>query len=173
MVHGRFAPYLMVSWCVGRYLAYKLTSWLGHAGHETVDYATENLPDLLKRKLTATLEKDPTPTSEVIGDVLRAGILSFDDGIGQALLDIFPSPGAVKAMSDEEIRKIVNDDGPNNEIVLRCMRGTTVLVALVDPTKSDVWVASLGDCMASTRQFFMLILRHWISIVLLSPWNKK
>jgi pyruvate dehydrogenase phosphatase len=123
----------------------------------------------LKRKLTATLEKDPTPTPEVMSDLLTAGILSFDDGIGQALLDIFPSPGAVMAMSDEEIHKIVNDHGPNSEIVLRCMRGTTVLVALVDPTKSDIWVASLGDCMASTRQFCMSILRHWILIVLLSP----
>lgn len=121
----------------------------GHAGHETADYAAENLPDLLKRKLTIALEKDPTPRPEVISEVLEAGILSFDDGIGEALLDIFPSPGALKAMSDEEIRKIVNDDGPNREIVLRCMRGTTALVALVDPTKSDIWVASLGDCMAT------------------------
>jgi len=126
---------------------------LGHAGHDTADYAAENLPDLLKLKLTTVLEKNPTPTPEVISNVLTAGILSFDDGIGQALLDIFPSPGAVNAMSDEEIHKIVNDDGPNSEIVLRCMRGTTVLVALVDPTKSDMWVASLGDCVASTHQF--------------------
>lgn len=139
---------------------HKLMSWLGHAGHETVDYAAENLPDLLKHKLSAVLEKDPTPTPEVVSDALTTGILSFDDAIGQALLDIFPSPGAVKTMPDEEIRKIVNDDGPNSEIVLRCMRGTTVLIALVDPTKSDIWVASLGDCMASTHQFCMSTLRH-------------
>jgi len=121
----------------------------GHAGHETADYACENLPEFLKCELTAVLEKDPTPTSQVISDVLTAAILSFDDGIGQALLDIFPSPGAVKAMSDEEIRKIVNDDGPNSKVVLRCMRGTTVLVALVDPTNTNIWVASLGDCAAT------------------------
>jgi len=141
----------MVSYYVERFLAHELMGWLGHAGHETADYACESLPEFLKSELIAALEKDPTPTSEVISDILTAGILSFDDSIGQALLDIFPSPGAVKAMSDEEIRRIVNDDGPNSKAVLRCMRGTTVLVALVDPAKSNLWVASLGDCAASTR----------------------
>jgi pyruvate dehydrogenase phosphatase len=79
------------------------------------------------------------------------------DLTGPALLD-FTSPGAytadfdrMKYMNLGEIKRLVNDDdrgGVNAGVVERCKQGSTVLVALVDPGKENVWVASLGDCVA-------------------------
>ena len=84
----------------------------------------------------------------MISDVLSNAISSFDRKIGQALLDLFPDEAALASMPDEEIQKIINDGGPNSNTVLRCMRGTTVLISILDPSKSNLWVASLGDCAA-------------------------
>jgi pyruvate dehydrogenase phosphatase len=52
---------------------------------------------------------------------------------------------------DEEVKNIINDDGHNVATVLRCMRGSTALVAITDPSKSNLWVASLGDSAAGTQ----------------------
>jgi len=54
-------------------------------------------------------------------------------------------------LSDAEIRAIINDidsGGKNLAKVLLCMRGSTCLISLVDPLRSNLWVASLGDCQA-------------------------
>ncbi|CAA7259279.1 unnamed protein product [Cyclocybe aegerita] len=120
----------------------------GHAGHETVDYTAAKLPKIIKGELTAILEKDTQPEPSVISDALTRAISSFDESIGKAVLDLFPDQAALSNMSDAEIRQIVNDKGPNSATVLRCVRGSTVLISLTDPSKSNVWVASLGDCAA-------------------------
>ncbi|KDR75423.1 hypothetical protein GALMADRAFT_556142 [Galerina marginata CBS 339.88] len=121
----------------------------GHAGHETADYAAAQLPDAVKDHLTEALRHTQQPVASAISDALTKAISSFDKSIGDALVNIFPDQDALAKMSDEEIQRIINDDGPNSEAVVRCMRGTTVLVTLVDPSKSNMWVASLGDCAAS------------------------
>ncbi|KAF8972972.1 hypothetical protein BDZ97DRAFT_1935957 [Flammula alnicola] len=100
-----------------------------HAGHETADYTAENLPT----------SQEPAPSE--ISDALTHAISSFDASIGQALLDLFPDKEVLAKMTKEEIQSIINDNGPNSAIVLRCMRGTTVLISIVDPT-------NLGDCAA-------------------------
>ncbi|KAJ3504247.1 hypothetical protein NLJ89_g8036 [Agrocybe chaxingu] len=120
----------------------------GHAGHETVDYTVSNLPKIIKAELAAILEKNTQPEPSVISDALTRAISSFDESIGKAVLDLFPDQAALSHMSDAEIRQIVNDKGPNSATVLRCVRGSTVLISLTDPSKSNVWVASLGDCAA-------------------------
>jgi pyruvate dehydrogenase phosphatase len=57
-------------------------------------------------------------------------------------------PSGVGGLSEQEIRTIINDGGENSARVARGMQGTTALVALLDPTRTNLWVASLGDCQA-------------------------
>ncbi|PPQ89566.1 hypothetical protein CVT25_012238 [Psilocybe cyanescens] len=120
----------------------------GHAGHETADYAAATLPDIIKGELAAILAKDAQPSPSAVSDALSHAISNFDKGIGQAIVNLFPDEKALAEMPVEDIQRIINDNGPNSDIVLRCMRGTTALISLVDPAKSNIWVASLGDCAA-------------------------
>jgi hypothetical protein len=76
----------------------------------------------------------------------------------------------ISALSVEEIKEIINDNDQesassttegegknespkpkesNHAIVTRIMRGTTALIALLDPARENLWVANLGDCQAS------------------------
>ncbi|KAJ7599178.1 protein serine threonine phosphatase 2C [Mycena floridula] len=122
----------------------------GHAGHETADHVVDVLPSMLRAMVAAALEETPEGISaETISEILKKAIATIDDEIKQAVLDIFPDVDALAAMSDDEIKAIINDGGETNQKVLRCMRGTTVLVALIDPNKENLWVASLGDCQAA------------------------
>ena len=156
-----------------------LTSLLyttGHAGHETVDYTAAHLVPFLKSALQPVLARDPnTPPdpdsmiarfgNAIISTVLASAIHAFDESLAQALKDLFPGVDALETMSDEEIRAVINDSdgevggdgkgmGENMLKVLRCMRGTTALVALLDPKRENLWVAGLGDCSAGERGFF-------------------
>jgi len=115
----------------------------GHAGHDTVDHVVATLPTAVHDALVAAIAAPETlDVSELLGKV----IADIDERIGQEMLDLFPGgPDALANMSDDEIAAIINDGGVNSAKVLRCMRGSTVLVALIGPAH-DVWVASLGDC---------------------------
>ncbi|KAF7360744.1 Serine/threonine protein phosphatase 2C [Mycena venus] len=115
----------------------------GHAGHETVDHVVATLPDVVHDALVAGLSGEG-PLD--VGDLLRKAIACVDEQIGQEMLDLFPGgPDALANMSDEEVATLINDGGVNSAKVLRCMRGCTVLIALIGP-HLDIWVASLGDC---------------------------
>lgn len=101
----------------------------------------------LLERLADAVRAKPQWTGHDISKVLQEGIVAFDDGIGQAFLDLFPGD-SIRDLSEEEVKAIVN--APENvHKALRCMRGTTVLISLVDPRKKNLWVASLGDCTAS------------------------
>lgn len=72
----------------------------------------------------------------------------MDDQITEEFLAIFPGgPQAVAKLSDRKILELINQRG-NVAKIKRCMSGSTVLVALVDPRHENLWVASLGDCLA-------------------------
>lgn len=143
---------------VGRALSYPSVgihdlNAAGHAGHETVDYVVDNLPDMIRSSLTSTIalagnvDLDPS----IVSNMLTAEISSLDDGIKDGLLRLFPDLGAITKLSDAEIRDVINDSdsgGKNSAMLMRCMRGTTVLLSLTDPSGSNLWVASLGDCQA-------------------------
>ncbi|KAJ6475215.1 protein serine threonine phosphatase 2C [Mycena vitilis] len=116
----------------------------GHAGHDTVDHVVATLPAALHDALVAGLAAGSLDVPEL----LRKTIADVDERIGQDLLDLFPGgPAALAELSDDEVATLINDGGVNSAKVLRCMRGSTVLVALISPAL-DVWVASLGDCQA-------------------------
>jgi pyruvate dehydrogenase phosphatase len=119
----------------------------GHAGHETVDHVVATLPAAVQNALVARLAAGPLEPPEV-SLILRNAIAEVDDQISSEFLHLFPSgPDAIANLSDDEIAAIINDGGTSSAKVLRCMRGSTVLVALISPGL-DVWVASLGDCQA-------------------------
>ncbi|ESK82281.1 phophatase 2c family protein [Moniliophthora roreri MCA 2997] len=121
----------------------------GHAnGNETVDYAYQVLPSKLKDRLCATLNNEPSPSPESISTLLSSTITDFDNSIETDLRTLFPSPEHLEGLTDEEIQKLVNDGGPNYTKVARCMRGTTVVIALLSPNSEDIWVATLGDSQA-------------------------
>ncbi|KAJ7113824.1 protein serine threonine phosphatase 2C [Mycena epipterygia] len=119
----------------------------GHAGHDTVDHLIVTLLSAVQDALVAGLAAGPLAPPDV-SDILRKAIAAVDAQIGQDPLDLFPGgPDAIAGLSDDEIDALINDDGPNSAKVLRCMRGSTALVALISPSL-DVWIASLGDCQA-------------------------
>ncbi|KAJ7030822.1 protein serine threonine phosphatase 2C [Mycena alexandri] len=119
----------------------------GHAGHETVDHVVATVPTAVHDALVQALAAGPLAASDV-SELLRKVIADVDAQIGQEMLDLFPGGAeALVRLRDEDIAVLINDNGVNSAKVLRCMRGSTVLVALISPAL-DVWVASLGDCQA-------------------------
>jgi pyruvate dehydrogenase phosphatase len=111
------------------------------------------LPDIINSALTSALEKSNANTLSpgAISDILAHSIQSLDNTLTRDLLQLFPDPYFIEQLSDDEISATINDiesGGANSEIVARCMRGSTILVSLIDPLGSNLWVASLGDSQA-------------------------
>ncbi|KAJ7782988.1 protein serine threonine phosphatase 2C [Mycena metata] len=116
----------------------------GHAGHDTVDHIAATLPAAIHDALA---QAGPLAAPDV-SELLRKVIADVDAEIGKQMLDLFPGGvDELAQLSDEDVAARINDGGVNSAKVLRCMRGSTVLVALIGPAL-DVWVASLGDCQA-------------------------
>ncbi|KAG1764525.1 phosphatase 2C-like domain-containing protein [Suillus occidentalis] len=119
----------------------------GHGGHETADYLVAELPSLLIAGLLPTVAN-----LEGVPDVLTRAIYDVDEAIKRDFLDIFPEEvDEIATMSDATVKARVNDQssgGLNYRKVLRCLRGSTILLALVDPTKKHLWVLNLGDGVA-------------------------
>lgn len=118
--------------------------FVGHAGEETATYAANMLPQKIRENLQAALSSG-TYSPEVISDALNSGIELFDKSLSDDFLAILPPN--LEDLSDEDAEKIANDE-KNAQVILRCMRGSTALVALIDPGKQNLWVANLGDCQA-------------------------
>ncbi|KAF7344488.1 Serine/threonine protein phosphatase 2C [Mycena sanguinolenta] len=112
----------------------------GHGGHDTVDHVVSVLPIALHHALADALS---SAESLDVSEILRKTIADVDAQIGQDMLDLFPN--GFDDISDDDVKAIINDNGHNSAKVLRCMRGSTVLVTLIGPDL-DIWVASLGDC---------------------------
>ncbi len=92
-------------------------------------------------------EGQPLEPTRVV-EVLRTAVVSFDDEITQRFLDLFPGgPEALSKLSDDEIRAISVVDGRPHPAIPPCVAGSTVLVALLDPSR-QLYVVSLGDSIA-------------------------
>jgi pyruvate dehydrogenase phosphatase len=129
---------------------------VGHGGHETVDHAVVELPLRLKSKLgsalaqsdSTSLSHSPDRVSSILADVIAA----YDQSLLADFSALFPEGlDGISKLSEGEIDNIVNDadrGGENLRKVHRCMRGSTALISLVDPSGENLWVANLGDCQA-------------------------
>ncbi|KAG2150804.1 protein serine threonine phosphatase 2C [Suillus clintonianus] len=123
----------------------------GHGGEEAVDYVVEELPLLIHAALTKALTDAGTAplAPSIVSALLQSSIQAVDDTLTDGVKHLFPDEAALAALTDEQIKSTINGPtNPNNLAIVRCMRGTTALVSLVDPKKENLWVASLGDCQA-------------------------
>ena len=123
----------------------------GHAGHEIADYAVEAIAPSIKHALVKETLDKVVYDAELVSKMLVDAIASVDDALADALYALFPNQDVLEKLSDKEIREIINDSdrgGVNHRTVIRCMRGSTILISLLDAEKRGLWVASLGDCHA-------------------------
>ncbi|KAG2141435.1 phosphatase 2C-like domain-containing protein [Suillus bovinus] len=116
----------------------------GHGGHETADYLVAELPSLLVAGLLPTVAN-----LEGVSDVLTRAVFDVDEAIKRDFLEVFPEEvEEIATMSDTTVKTRVNDQssgGRNHQKALRCLRGSTILLTLVDPTRKHLWVLNLGD----------------------------
>ena len=129
---------------------------IGHAGHETADYAAAALPGVVRDALARVLDAAPgvEPDPAAVEAALQSAIADFDASLGKGVLALFPDAGALADMDEAAVHAVVAADGPEAKaVVLRAMRGSTALIAVTDPTRANLWVASLGDCAAGTHIF--------------------
>lgn len=119
----------------------------GHGGPEIADYLVTELPSFIKAGLLPTIAN-----LDGVSDVLSRAIYVMDEAIKRDFLEIFPEEvDEIATMSDATVKARVNDQssgGLNYQKTLRCLRGSTILLALVDPTKKHLWVLNLGDGVA-------------------------
>lgn len=126
----------------------------GHLGDVTVEHTAYHLPIIIRDFLREAFAQKPSRpvTPAFISDLLSRSMTSFDEAIAGDVLDLFPGGlGSLSTISDEKIRKTINDfhlGGVNYKKARLCMYGTTALVALVDPEHENLWLANLGDCQA-------------------------
>lgn len=150
---GHFAQYLMVRppSSLVLILSCRIS---GHAGHATVDYASQILPGQVKQRLEATPSRHP----DRVAEVLTNAIVAFDDSIAQDFLRLVPDPETTAQMTDAQLTTMIHalESSPEHSASLkRCMHGTTALIALLDPLRQNLWVASLGDCQAGMFPLFL------------------
>lgn len=98
---------------------------------------------------------DELSSPAVVERLLQSTIAAIDDQMAADLVALFPDQDALEMLSDEDVKRVINDSGENSAKVLKCMRGSTVLVSLLDPARKNLWVASLGDCQAGTSQLVL------------------
>jgi pyruvate dehydrogenase phosphatase len=122
----------------------------GHCGHDTVNYVHKRLPSMVRTSLQALLQSASTTSlkPEIVSDVLCNAVRHLDQSIRSALLDFLPHDHLTK-MSDVQLnRHISHRYSEWNTISTRCTQGSTVLLALSDPQKKNVWILNLGDSIA-------------------------
>lgn len=106
--------------------------------------------------LQALLQSAP-PTSlkpELVSEALRNTVRHLDESIRSDLFDFLPHDHLTK-MSDTQLnRHILRHYSEWNAISSRCTQGSTVLLALSDPLKKNLWILNLGDSMAGKMQSF-------------------
>ncbi|OSD04020.1 protein serine/threonine phosphatase 2C [Trametes coccinea BRFM310] len=127
----------------------------GHMNFDTVDYISAALGPYVKNSLAAALRSRPSPSTlpTLVSGILEQSLTHIDSALVSDFLAIFPSaePEALRRYDPSRIKQILNDASSEKAGYLKTARafgGTTALVTLVDPTKSHLWVANVGDCIA-------------------------
>lgn len=98
--------------------------------------------------IAGMLEQAPTIAPAQMREFLTQTVVAFDESITQGVHELFPGgTDAIARMSDDEIRQVVVVNNWTHPAISRCLTGTTVLVAILDPAR-NLYVCSLGDCQA-------------------------
>lgn len=119
-----------------------------------MNYVLEELPRRIKTSLTLLLSTRATYSPDDISNVLVEAIADLDNSLLRELMDILGPDLEETEETLSEIESLVGGLAPddlNTARLLRCMRGSTVLVSLVDSSGRNLWVASLGDCQAGQQ----------------------
>lgn len=134
----------------------KLSVTSGHAGEEVSEHLSKTFPGHLRYALELLLSRNPLASSQDISDMLTRGFEAFDNSIIDDLFNLLPTD--YEKLSEEELKKLINDQESGGKVYnacIRCMRGSTAIVVLLNPEKSHIWVANLGDCQASGWIYFI------------------
>ncbi|KAJ7059277.1 phosphatase 2C-like domain-containing protein [Mycena amicta] len=105
----------------------------------TVDFALAELP----RTVEVGLRASPTLGNDTVAGVLSRAIIELDERIKHEFLALLQVPS--DTVDFDAVSKLQDKSGNPLDEVLRCASGSTVCIALVDPS-GGVHVANLGDC---------------------------
>lgn len=111
-----------------------------------MNHASEHLPIMLKDRLVGCRDFSPGSVSTILSETIKA----YDDSLLSDLLSVLPPEDQLSVLSEEGALPLINDGVEQQTKILRCMQGTTVVIALTSPGNEDLWVASLGDSYAGT-----------------------
>ncbi|TBU29547.1 protein serine/threonine phosphatase 2C [Dichomitus squalens] len=126
----------------------------GHMNHDCVDYVSTAFGPHLRGLLDASLRSRPSPSalSALVSNLLRQTLEYVDQTMTSDFLALFPRElDAVSRLNPTHVRNLVNDKttaSSSYHKTARAFGGSTALVTLVDPTRSHLWVANVGDCVA-------------------------
>lgn len=112
----------------------------GHAGEETAEYVSQLLPTAIESALASHPNIASTP--QAVSDLLVKTIKDIDDAIVNDLFAILPPQQDLAQLTNDQVKGLINDadrGAVNITKVLRCMRGSTALVSLIDPSQSHLW----------------------------------
>ncbi|KAF5361564.1 hypothetical protein D9757_014121 [Collybiopsis confluens] len=115
---------------------------VGHGGTAAANFVLNELPIALKNSIGATRPL----ADEEIAQILSRKILALDDQISDGFTSLFPDD--LSQVSVDDAARAFKDPSADSGLcieVLRAISGTTVAVALIDPS-NVVHVASVGDC---------------------------
>ena len=141
LISGRSCS-LILSWYI---LNISSFIFVGHAGPELSALACQELPAQISRRLEILVGNSVSITRDSVSKVLAESIQEYDNSLLEKLLRVLPR--GFETMSEEELATLVNDQTVYNACI-PCMRGSTALMALIDPTLCNLWVSNLGDSQA-------------------------
>nr|GAT61055.1 serine/threonine protein phosphatase 2C [Mycena chlorophos] len=119
----------------------------GHGGSAAVDFVADRVPSMLRAALGAAVDQShPDLTDNAIGKIVDSVFADIQNRLMTDFLALIP---AASGQTHSDMAAYFRDaSGELLPAVQRVLSGTTVSLALVDPS-SRVHVFSIGDCDAS------------------------
>lgn len=111
---------------------------------------------MIKKSLQALLQSAPITSlkPELVSEALCSTVRHLDESIRSDLFDFLPHDNLTK-MSDAQINRYISQRYSDwDAISTRCTQGSTVLLALSDPLRKNVWILNLGDSVAGKMKPF-------------------
>lgn len=122
----------------------------GHCGHDTVNFACERLPSMIRMSLQTLVSSSTgtVPNSELVSEALANAIRHLDDSIRSDLFDFLPYNRLCQLSPDQLREYIQRHESKWETISARFTQGATVIFSLLDPSKRNLWIVNLGDSQA-------------------------